>query len=201
MTPKNNLKDLYFVLLICFLGIISCHLIIPSKHSQLGYQTYDYWTLDDSFHLAKFNPKNLASRVQLSKKKTFIVFLHDNRCSGTVCSRNSLLDIAHGADSIELIPVVHDYIYDFSKSIQNRYGKEQIIYYTDAKIYGRTINSIKSWYEDVLTKFDPKFNMDSAHYNFYFQDSSSGAKVYFYNQKTNGLKALLDSSKYILFKL
>ena len=83
------------------------------------------------------------------------MFLHDNRCRGTVCSRNTLLDIVHGADSIELIPVVHDYIYDFSKSIRNRYGKEQIIYYTDTKIYRRRINPIKSWYADVLTKFDP----------------------------------------------
>ncbi len=193
------MKSNWFILLFLICVCLSCHLVIPSKRSQLGYQSYDYWTLDDSFHLAKFNPKNLASRVQLSKKKTFIVFLHDNRCRGTVCSRNTLLDIVHGADSIELIPVVHDYIYDFSKSIRNRYGKEQIIYYTDTKIYRRRINPIKSWYADVLTKFDPQFNMDSACYNFYFQDSMSGAKIYFYNQNTSSLRTLIDSSKFILF--
>lgn len=112
-----------------------------------------------------------------------------------------MIDLTSGNENIELIPAVHDYIYDFSKSIQNRFGKEQIIYYTDTKLYGKTINPIKSWYDDVLIKFDPKFQLNSTHYNFYFQDSLSGAKVYFYNQKTSSLKALLDSSKFIPFKL
>ncbi|MBL7790120.1 MAG: hypothetical protein JNL75_09870 [Chitinophagales bacterium] len=188
-------------LLVFIFSAISCHLIIPSKRSQLGYQSYDYWELNDSFRLIKFNPYNLGLRAQISKKKTFIVFLHDNRCRGTVCSRNTLLGILNGADSIELIPVVHDYLYDFSKSIRNRYAKEQIIYYTDAKIYGRTINSIKSWNEDVLKKFDPQYNMDSASYNFYFLDSLSGAKFYFYNKNVHSLKAVIDSSKCIAFKL
>jgi hypothetical protein len=188
----------YLVLIALVFGFVSCHMIIPSKRSQLGYQSYDYWQLD-SIQLVKFNPKNLAARLQLSKKKKFIVFLHDNRCSGTVCTRNSLIDLTTGNDDFELIPVVHDYTYDFTKSIRNRYGKEQIIYYTDIKEYGRTYNTIKSWYENVLPTFDPKFQLDSTHYNFYFQDSLSGAKVYFYNQKASSLKALLDSSKFIPF--
>lgn len=201
MTMKQSKISWKYLVLIAFVsGFVSCHMIIPSKRSQLGYQSYDYWQLD-SIQLVKFNPKNLAARLQLSKKKKFIVFLHDNRCSGTVCTRNSLIDLTSGNENIELIPVVHDYTYDFSRSIRNRYGKEQIMYYTDGKEYGRPFNSIKSWYVNVLPKFDPKFQLDSTQYNFYFQDSLSGAKVYFYNQKTSSLKALLDSSKFIPFKL
>lgn len=70
---QSKISWKYLVLIALVFGFVSCHMIIPSKRSQLGYQSYDYWQLD-SIQLVKFNPRNLAARFQLSKKKTYIVF-------------------------------------------------------------------------------------------------------------------------------
>ena len=46
---------------------------MPSKKSQLGYQSFDYWEVD-SIKLEKFNPDHLKALVRSQHKKTLSFF-------------------------------------------------------------------------------------------------------------------------------
>lgn len=110
------------------------------------------------------------------------------------------MEVIKGQESIILIPVVHDYVYDFSKSIKNKYGKSQKIYYTDTKKYGRSINSIMSWHKKVLPQFIPNYHIEAPTNNFYHIDSMSNSRVYFYQKSVESLQQLLDSAQMVQLK-
>jgi hypothetical protein len=183
-----------------FSSIFSCSYIIPSKKSQLGYQSYDYWELD-TIKLEKFNPAHLKTLVRSQHKKDLIIFQHYNSCGYTISLNEKLAEQSKGFSNLILVPVVHDYLYNFQKSIQHPYGWAQTLYYTDKKLYGKTLNPINSWYKDVLSQFYTKQNIDSNDGNFYFNDSLSGCRIFFYHRKVDSLKYLFDSANQISYRL
>lgn len=190
-------KGLFIIL---FSTILSCSYIIPSKKSQLGYQPSDYWEVD-SIKLEKFNPDHLKALVRSKHKKDLIVFQHYNSCGYTISLNEKLAEQSKGLNNLILVPVVHDYLYNFQKSIQHPYGRAQTLYYTDKKLYGKTLNPINSWYKNVLPQFYTKQNIDSNDGNFYFSDSLSGCRIFFYHRKVDSLKYLFDSAKQISYRL
>ena len=104
------------LLIILFSTILSCSYIILSKKSQLGYQSFDYWEVD-SIKLEKFNPYHLKALVRSQHKKDLIVFQHYNSCGYTISLNEKLAEQSKGLNKLILLPVLHDYLYNFPNSI------------------------------------------------------------------------------------
>jgi len=188
----------FLLILVCSL-FMSCSYLIPSKKSQLGYQSYDYWKVD-TIKLEKFNPSHLKTWVQNQSKMDYIVFQHYNSCGYSRTMNRRLAMQSKNGNNVILIPVVHDYLYNFQKAIQNPYGRSQTMYYSDKKLYGKTINSLKSWKDCVIPQFHPDFKSDSTQRNFYFIDSLTHSRIFFYHTRVDSLPDLLDSAIKISYR-
>lgn len=195
------MKYRIFLLLfaICY---TSCNYFIASKKSQLGYQKRNDFVAD-SIQLRKFNTHTLSQLLKTSRKKYFIILHHNVHCTYVDRMNKDLLyQKIKIFDSIEILPVVHDYLYNFRQSIQSDFVNTQPIYYTDKKQFKKTINPNMGWKNEVLTFFKSSSRNDTSFYNFYFIDTTNGTKyVYFYNSEVESIEDLIFRSTLINYKL